>query len=94
MVSCFMWHVRMANNIDKSQVFLNIGLSFINISTELSTVKPFLVEEKDKVKRQRRELGTSFKVLPPGLEPGTTVPKTVVISISPRERREHHTLVG
>ena len=25
-------------------------------------------------------------VLPPGFEPGTTVPKTVVISVSPRER--------
>gem|GEM_PF-3213882 len=27
-------------------------------------------------------------VLPPGLEPGTTVPKTVMISVSPQERTE------
>jgi hypothetical protein len=27
-------------------------------------------------------------VLPPGLEPGTTVPKTVMISVSPQERCE------
>ena len=45
---CFMWHLRMAINIDKSQVFYSIGLSFINISTELSTVEPF-----PKGKRQR-----------------------------------------
>ena len=32
------------------------------------------------------------QVLPPGFEPGIAVPKTAVISVSPRERGDHDTL--
>ena len=51
----------MAINIDKSQVFYNIGLSFINISTELSTAKPF---SKGKRQRKRHGAGNKYRTLP------------------------------
>lgn len=58
------------------------------------TVFPFLPARETPVSRplpvRIRALAMHFvSLLPPGFEPGTTVPKTVVISVSPRERQTH-----